>query len=254
MTAQWIEEVTVSCRASGNDYLDLIVDQAGLDFSVITTVNALSVQWQSLYQGLPEQFIVDDAPLLVRINVEDPLQVQWLQEISQQVTESAPLLLLCSLWSFSGLANWLTACVDILHEGRGGIFRFYDTRLFPLLFTHILTDEQQHALLQPVLFWAWRDMDGNSAGIKGMATAQLRGALPKKIELNDAQFEDLMCICDVMMLLSHRSPPEGKYSCRQRLFADCYQGMLEATKQGIITGDAREAWVIKKWQSEDPSQ
>lgn len=45
MTTQWIEEVAVTCRASGTDYLDIIVDQAGLDFSVIPALDALSVEW-----------------------------------------------------------------------------------------------------------------------------------------------------------------------------------------------------------------
>lgn len=108
MTTQWIEEVAVTCRASGTDYLDIIVDQAGLDFSVIPALDALSAEWRSLYHGLPEAFIVDDAPLIARITLNDIQQMQWLQDISQQVVVQAPLLLLCSHWPFSALADWLT--------------------------------------------------------------------------------------------------------------------------------------------------
>ncbi len=62
MIAQGIENVANTRRSSGTDCLDTIVDQAGLDFSVIPALNEMSVQYQSLYLGLPEAFIVDDAP------------------------------------------------------------------------------------------------------------------------------------------------------------------------------------------------
>lgn len=247
MTTQWIEEVVVTCRKSGIDYLDVLVDQSGLGFSVIPALNVLSVEWQSLYQGLPEEFIVDDAPLLVRIILDDVQQVQWLQEISQRVVVQAPLLLLCSPWPFSALAGWLTQCMDIQQEGKSGILRFYDTRVFPLLFNQILSVEQQKPLLRPALFWAWQDMDGNSRGIKGIGLPQTRGEKPQKTDLSDRQLEYLLCICDVMVLLGHCAPPAGVYASRQALFSDCYQGMVEATELGIILDDAREAWVMKKW-------
>lgn len=56
-----------------------------------------------------------------------------------------------------------------------------------------------------------------------------------------------MCVCDVVVLLGHCAPPAGVYASRQALFSDCYQGMLEATDQGIILDEAREAWVMKRW-------
>lgn len=247
MTTAWIEEVAVICRTSGTDYLDIIVDQAGLDFSVIPALDALSVEWQSLYHGLPEAFIVDDAPLVARITLDDLQQMQWLRDMSQQVVVQAPLLLLCSHWPFSALAGWLTQCMDILQEGRSGILRFYDTRIFPLLFTHVLSEEQQKPLLRPVLLWAWQDMDGNSRGIKGSGISLNRNEKPHKIDLSDRQLEYLMCVCDVMDLLSHRAPPAGRFASQQALFSDCYQGMVEATNQGIILDEAREEWVMRKW-------
>ncbi|MGG6101417.1 DUF4123 domain-containing protein [Pantoea allii] len=247
MTTRWIEEVAVTCRTSGADYLDIIVDQAGLDFSVIPALDALSVEWQSLYHGLPEAFIVDDAPLIARITLDDPQQMQWLKDMSQLVAVQSPLLLLCSHWPFSALTGWLTQCMDILQEGRSGILRFYDTRIFPLLFTHVLKEEQQQPLLRPVLFWAWQDMDGNSRGIKGNSTPQNRNEKPPKIDLSDRQLDHLLCVCDVMILLSHSAPLAVRYTSQQALFFDCYQGMVEATNQGIILDEAREAWVIEKW-------
>lgn len=247
MTMQWIEEVAATCRTSTIDHLDIIIDQAGLDFSIIPALNALSIEWLSLYRGLPEEFIVDEAPLVARISLDEAQQLRWLQDISQQVVVQAPLLLLCSPWPFSALANWLTQCMDILQEGRSGILRFYDTRIFPLLFTHVLSEKQQEALLRPALFWAWQDMDGKSRGLKGSGVLPAHDEKSQKIDLSDRQLEYLMCICDVVALLEHCAPPEHVYTSRQALFSDCYQGMVEATEQGIIVDDAREAWVMKKW-------
>ncbi len=108
MTRQWIEEVAGTCRAFGTDYLHVIIDQAGVGFSVIPALNSLSVEWQSLFHGLPEAFIVDDAPLVARFTLDDLEQMRWLQDISQQLAIQAPLLLFCTYWPFSALANWLT--------------------------------------------------------------------------------------------------------------------------------------------------
>ena len=247
MTRQWIEEVAGTCRAFGTDYLHVIIDQAGVNFSVIPALNSLSVEWQSLFHGLPEVFIVDDAPLVARFTLDDHEQMRWLQDISQQLAIQAPLLLFCTYWPFSALANWLTQCMDILQEGRSGILRFYDTRVFPLLFTHILSDEQQEPLMRPALFWAWQDLDGQAKGIKGSGLPPERDEKAPTIDLSDRQLEHLMCISDVIVMLSHCAPPAGMFDSRQSLFSACYQGMVEATRQDLLLDDAREDWVMKKW-------
>ena len=114
MTSQWIEEVAGACRTAGIDYLDVIIDQAGLDRSVIPALTVLALEWQSLYQGLPEEFIVDAAPLITRVNLDDAQQMQWLQALSQQV----PLLGICSSWGFSALSAWLAGAMYGYFAGR----------------------------------------------------------------------------------------------------------------------------------------
>lgn len=108
MTRQWIEEVAGTCRAFGTDYLHVIIDQAGVDFSVIPALNSLSVEWQSLFHGLPEAFIVDDAPLVARFTLDDLEQMRWLQDISQQLAircAAAPVLHILALFGASELAH-----------------------------------------------------------------------------------------------------------------------------------------------------
>lgn len=83
--------------------------------------------------GLPENIYPDDAPLLVRIELEDAQQVQWLYALAREAVATAPLLVLGSSWRFEVLAEWLIRCIDAQHEGRAGIFRFWDTRIFSYL-------------------------------------------------------------------------------------------------------------------------
>ncbi|MBL1494333.1 DUF4123 domain-containing protein, partial [Klebsiella pneumoniae] len=114
-------------------------------------------------------------------------------------------------------------------------------------------------LMRPALFWAWQDLDGQAKGIKGSGLLPERDEKAPKIELSDRQLEHLMCISDVIVMLSHCAPPAGMFDSRQSLFSACYQGMVEATRQGLLLDDAREDWVMKKWladvkTSERPSE
>lgn len=113
--------------------------------------------------------------------------------------------------------------------------------------------------MRPALFWAWQDFDGQAKGIKGSGLPPERDENAPKIELSDRQLEHLMCISDVIVMLSHCAPPAGMFDSRQSLFSACYQGMVEATRQGLLLDDAREDWVMKKWfadvkTSERPSE
>ncbi|HBR5013146.1 TPA: DUF4123 domain-containing protein, partial [Klebsiella pneumoniae] len=84
-------------------------------------------------------------------------------------------------------------------------------------------------------------------GIKGSGLPPERDEKAPKIELSDRQLEHLMCISDVIVMLSHCAPPAGMFDSRQSLFSACYQGMVEATRQDLLLDDAREDWVMKKW-------
>lgn len=43
------------CQQIGHNYIDVIVDQCGLDYSVIPALSGFSpeIKWLSLYKGLP---------------------------------------------------------------------------------------------------------------------------------------------------------------------------------------------------------
>lgn len=66
----------------------------------------------------------------------------------------------------------------------------------------------------------------------------------QNIALCDSQFEALMCICDVKLMLRHRDVPDTGFSSQDERFTACFNGMLSATAKGMILDKEREDWVI----------
>lgn len=250
MSTKWFSFIEDTCKEIKTDYIDVIIDQAGLDFTVIPALNNLSIVWLSLYKGMPEEIIVDDAPLIIRVNVNDASQKQWLINILAEIQPQAPALILCSLWPFSLLAEWLSCCTDAANEGRPGVFRFYDPRIFSVLFSSVLNENQQYQLLRPVLFWSWLDRDSKPQMAIGNGTPPAKGEQCQKIDLDDRHYEYLMCVCDVVNLLNHRVIPESYFSSKEQRFQQCFSSMMAATDAGIILDDERENWVMEKLTSD----
>ena len=77
--SDWVSKHEPLCAEIETEYLDFIIDQSGLDYSIIPALEEFSppLQWQSLYLGLPEESLPEMA-LLIRIALNVPLQRQWL--------------------------------------------------------------------------------------------------------------------------------------------------------------------------------
>ena len=127
----WMDKIRTTCQRAELNHIDVIIDQCAVDFSVLPALTTFSnpMMWQSLYHGLPEDIYPEDAPVLVRVNLSDAEHAQWLQNLAAEMMESAPLLICGSCWSFEQLAVWLRDCANAQHEGREGIFRFWDSPL-----------------------------------------------------------------------------------------------------------------------------
>lgn len=244
----WAIRLQQTCADIEMNHLDFIIDQCGIDFSVIPVLRDFSpsLKWQSLYQGLPENALSEEAPLLVRISVSDPQQRQWFIELAQKAKETAPLLVIGSQWPFTVLAEWLTDCTDATHEGRAGLFRYFDTRIFPYLFTDILDPEQQIQLQRPALFWSWLGRDNKPKLQIGDGSLPSKYEKCQKIGFTDDQFEALMCICDVKLFLRYRNIPDAEFTSQEELFSACFRAMLSATEKGILLDKEREEWVISQ--------
>jgi hypothetical protein len=244
---KWIALAELSCADLKINHIDIIIDQAGNDFSLIPTLASFefSVQWCSLFTTLPEEILLEDAPLLIRIDLSNTLQRQWLNELTAQFAGSGQLLMLCSAWSFNNLSDYLIRCTDVICGSQEGILRFYDTRIFPVLFSHILDTEQKKTLLRPAIFWSWLDREGQPCQIPGNGSSLKADDKKPRIELSDQQLEKLMCICDVNLLLRHLIVPAQYVMSQEELFSLCYEGMLAATLAGLLLDDEREDFVKK---------
>jgi len=250
-----MDKIRTTCQRAELDHVDVIIDQCAVDFSVLPALTTFSnpMMWQSLYHGLPEDIYPEDAPVLVRGNLSDAEHAQWLHNLAAEMVESAPLLICGSCWPFEQLAVWLRDCTNAQHEGRQGIFRFWDTRIFPFLFSHILDDEQQKQLLKPILFWTWLDGDKQPSIQLGSGEIPDSDEPVIQIEFTDSQFEKLMCVSDTSQFLSYESMPEGLFTNRQSEFLACYEAMLAATERRILFDDKRSAWVMAQIISNRPA-
>jgi hypothetical protein len=243
----WLDRLFQTCEKTGQQYLDIIIDQCGMDISVIPALCGFSpeIKWHSLYQGLPEDIYREDAPLLVRIELNDEQQVLWMRELAEDILPHAPLLVIGSLWNFPELAKWLGQCVNASHEGREGIFRFWDTRIFPYLFSSALSDEGQKQLLRPAIFWSWLDQDGNEGLITGSGRPVGKDTC-KQITFTDRQFETLMCLADAKRFLTERGLPVNRFSSKEEAFFACFNAMQLATKERLLLDEDRDTLVLQQ--------
>lgn len=247
----WIGLLEVCCAQVSTTCLDIIIDQAGSDSPLLPKV--LSVEPRlpcySLFTGLPEAGADELAPLLVRVDLAQPLQRHWLIGLMQSLNGRSQLLVLVSLWPFQTLAEHLSRCLEARNGGYVGLLRYYDPRLFPLLFSHVLEPEQQQPLLSPAVFWSWLDRDGVPKRHPGLASPV---ALPESftpIELTDSQLETLNCASDATVaMVSLADALPAHWSAEQR-FEGCYAAMLDATQVGLLLAAQREAHTLDRLRS-----
>lgn len=244
----WIERLESSCADASITYLDVIIDQAGSPGPLLPSVLSVepTLPWRSLFSGLPEEGAADLAPLLVRVDLAQPLQRLWFNGLVQSLKSQSQLLVLASLWPFETLAAHLGRCLEARNGGCLGLLRYYDPRLFPLLFSHVLEPEQQRDLLCPAVFWSWLDRDGVPGRLVGAADSPPDPEDFSPIELSDSQLETLGCASDATLAIKSLAaviPPD--LSAEQR-FQVCYAAMFDATQRGLILDADRQAYALSK--------
>ncbi|NIF25135.1 DUF4123 domain-containing protein [Pantoea sp. Tr-811] len=242
----WLNLLLSACEQAQTPYLHVIIDQAGFAFPIRHSVLSVDppLDCYSLFTGLPEEGAEDLAPLLVRVELAQPLQKQWLLGLLNATNGLPVVLTLASAWPFPILAEHLGRCIEALNGGCLGLLRYYDPRLFPLLFSHVLTPEQQQAWLQPAVFWSWLDRDGMPQHLLGQAHSPVTDDPSTPIELSDSQVDVLCCASDAtaaMASLAAAFPHD--WGAEQR-FRGCYSGMLAASSAGLLTTAQREAYTL----------
>lgn len=244
----WLELLEVSCAKGGISHLDVIVDQAASNTPLLPSVLSVEppLQWHLLFTGLPEEGAADLGPLLLRVDLTQPLQRQWLGGLMHEARGRSQLLVLASPWPFLALAEHLGRCLEATNGGYTGLLRYYDPRLFALLFSHVLEPEQQQLLLRPAVFWSWLDRDGVPGHLPGVPGEPLDPEDFCLLDLSDDQLEILGCASDATLatskLLAARAPHWGA----EEYFQQCYAAMLAATEAGLLLGPEREAFVLER--------
>lgn len=244
----WLGLLEAACAQVSTTNLDIIIDQAGSETPLLPSVRSVVPQmpWQSLFAGLPEAGLEDLAPLLVRVDLAQPMQRQWLIGLMSELDGRAQLLTLASLWPFQVLAEHFGRCLDAVNGGCPGLLRYYDPRLFPLLFSHVLQPEQQALWLRPVVFWSWLDRDGAPQRLLGDADAADSANVSEPVELSDSQVETLGCASDATLAMANLSAAFPQAWGAEQRFQACYAAMLEATQAGLLTDAQREAFVLDR--------
>lgn len=244
----WIKLLEVSCSEVSITCLDIIIDQAGSNVPLLPSVVSVepALPWYSLFTGLPEAGADELAPLLVRVDLAQPLQRQWLAGLMQALDGRSQLLVVGSLWSFPTLAEHLCRCLEVCNRGRLGLLRYYDPRVFPLLLSQVLEPEQQQPWLRPAVFWSWQDRSGLPRRLLGAGDTGPPDEGFPSVELSDNQLDTLSCASDAAMAMVNLVAALPLEWTAEQHFQACYAAMLDASQAGLSLRSQREAYTLDR--------
>jgi hypothetical protein len=234
MNNGWLKQANALCTAAGQDYLDVLVDQAGTAQPLQQALNQINppLRWFELFANTPEAATPEYSPLVMRLHFSISSHQRWLEQLVEHFSTTPRLTLLISPLAFDLLSSHLQALSQVHWEEQTGLLRYYDNRVFPSLLEHVLTPEQQAALTDIALFWSWRDRDDEVVWKTGTWNPgrQLADA-PEMHRMSDAQVELMGCISDAEALMLKTSEPcfskEAKY-------ARCLQIAMLASQAGYL--------------------
>lgn len=245
--AAWPDFLQTLCAPASTTCVDIIIDQAGCTVPLLPSVQSVlpPLPWYSLFTGLPEAGADEYGPLLVRVDLSQPLQRLWLGGLMQALQGKSQLLALVSPWPFTTLAKHLSRCLEAGNGGCVGLLRYYDPRLFPLLLNSILEPQQRNAWLSPALFWSWLDLDGAPQCLPGTCGLPPAGDGFKALELTDLQVEALGCAGDAVLAVDELEANLPSDWSHEQRFKTCYRLMHVATEAGLLLQPQREAFVLE---------
>ncbi len=244
----WLSLLEDACARFGTSHLDIIINQSGCSASLLPSVKRIDppLPCYSLFTGRPEEGLLDIAPLLVRVDLSQPLHTFWLRNMTQEFRKQSLLLALVSYWRFDDLGEHLSQCLEAVHAGRSCMIRFFDPRVFALLFSDVLPRDQQQRWLQPALLWSWLDLDGEPQRVIGTGTLMVGPENLAPLAFDDGQADAFSCASDAfaaMTGLGHALNPEWT---REQRFRACFVTMREASTAGLCTTHEREGFLLER--------
>ncbi|CAM3298697.1 protein of unknown function [Pseudomonas gessardii] len=229
---QWQEQIANVCTHIGIQQVDLLLDQAGWGNRAVPALEMLTPKapWFSLFTGTPEQNLLDQAPLLMRLDLTQWRHMAWLEELVEHATDGRLMVVISSL-PFEVLSKALQGFSQLAWGGQTGLLRYYDSRIFPLLMSSILIDQQRAEFMQVASYWGWLDRDNQQQWLQGTGlTHQSNIQVSPFVELNDQQFDQIDCISDAQQLLNDKSFDFLDKSQEQR-FALFYSLAVQASQE-----------------------
>lgn len=238
---QWLEQIEQVCTTAEVQQVDLLLDQAAWSKCAVPGLQQLSpkVPWFSLFTGMPEENLLDQAPLLMRLDLSIWQHKAWLEELIEHCAADARLMVLISPLPFEELSHAVQALSQMQWGGQAGLLRFYDPRIFPVLMNAILTGEQRAEFMQVACFWGWLDRDDQPQWLQSNCLTKQRGIeVSPFVELSDEQCEMIGRISDAQKLLG-----DGKFDhlddSQERRFEMLYSIVMQASRENYF-GDLGE--------------
>jgi hypothetical protein len=231
----WIEQIKSLCASADVGHIDVVVDQAGWELSVLPALRSIqTMPWFSLFSGTPEESLLEQAPILMRFSLDKWRHDAWLEELVKHLWGLPRLIVLISPMPFDALAATLQASSQLEWVGQTGLLRFYDPRVLPQLLSNVLTAEQKERFLSVALLWSWLDRDQQPTWQSGTYRSnQVVVEPPHPISLTDAQFDRLGSIGDAQTLLGIAKAyfPSTSY---EQCFTRCYRLVLQASEESYF--------------------
>lgn len=228
--------------------LHLLIDQAGCDQPVLAGIRALEpvLPCHVLFEGMPESGIADMGPLLVKVDLSQPLHRHWLEGLIQRYGADSRLLVVVSKWPFDRLGEHLGQCLEATYNGCGGVLRYYDPRVFAQLFSHVLQPAQQDRFLRPALFWSWLDRDCAPQRLLGLGAVPEGSADVRPLDLDASQLARLGCTPDATRAMSRLNGLLPAQWTTEQRFQACYAALIDASDAGLLAEEPREAFVRER--------
>lgn len=233
--SEWQKQIEHVCVTSDIPRVDLLLDQSDWNHCAIPALKQIrpEIPWHSLFSGTPEENLLEQAPLLIRLDLAHWQHRAWLEQLLTHCATDARLLVAISPLPFDALSQALQALSQMKWGGQPGLLRFYDPRVFPLLISSILSDEQRIQFLLPVSYWTWLDRDDEPQWRRGASQARGNIDTPPFVELNDEQGDLIGCISDAQQMLN-----SGEFdhleSSKEERFALLYRLAVQAGKENYF--------------------
>ncbi|UVM75051.1 DUF4123 domain-containing protein [Pseudomonas alvandae] len=233
--SEWQDQIEHVCAAADVSRVDLLLDQTGWNNCAIPALKQIrpEISWHSLFSGTPEENLLEQAPLLMRLDLAHWQHRAWLEQLMTHCATDARLLVAISPLPFDALSHALQALSQMKWGGQPGLLRYYDPRIFPLLISSILSDEQRIHYLLPVSYWTWLDRDDQPQWRRGASQAQGNIEVPPFVELSDEQCDLIGRISDAHHVLNSGQFDQLEESQEQR-FALLYRLVVQASKENYF--------------------